>query len=85
MINEEIFLNKNNFATIIENMVRDEDITHFQAVIAFCEENNKDIETITQFMSQVLLDKVMQSARDMGLMPQEPSLEDYSSDTPISV
>lgn len=79
------FLNKTTFSNIIENMVKDEGLTYFEAIIAFCEENNKEVESMNQFMSQVLLDKVRQSARDMGLMPQEPSLEDYTSDSTISI
>jgi uncharacterized protein YeaC (DUF1315 family) len=69
-----LFLSKDSFAVAIEDMVK-EGLTYFEAVIAFCEENNKEIEEMTQYMHPVVLDKVKQSARDMGLMPQEPSLE----------
>lgn len=82
---EPVFLNKTTFSEIIEKMVKDEGLTYFEAIIAFCEENNKEVETMNQFMSQVLLDKVRQSARDMGLMAQEPSLDDYISDSTISI
>ena len=85
MIEDNIFLNKTTFSQTIEKMVQEEGLTYFEAIIAFSEENNKDIESMNQFMSQVLLDKVRQSARDMGLMPQEPSLEDYIGDSTISV
>lgn len=75
MIDPTQFLSKDNFAYIIENFVRDNGINHFEAVIAFCEENNREFEEVVKFMSPVLLEKVRQAARDMGLMPQEATIE----------
>lgn len=74
-IDPTAFMSKDNFACIIENFVRDDGINHFEAVIAFCEETNRELEDVVKFMSPVLLDKVRQSARDMGLMPQEATIE----------
>lgn len=80
MIDESRFLSKESFAKIIEDKVLNEGFTYFQAVIDYCEEFDREIDDVTNLMMPVLLEKVRQSARDIGLMPKEPSLEDIEQD-----
>lgn len=77
MIDTNIFLTKDAFAKIIEEKVLNEGFTYFGAVVDYCEEFNREIEDAVPMMLPVLLEKVRQSARDMGLMAKEPSLDDF--------
>lgn len=72
---ESKFMSRESIAEIIERYVSDEGLNHFEAVIAFCEENNKEFEEMVRMFGPTLLEKIKQAARDMGLMPQEPKLE----------
>lgn len=69
------FLTKDSFAKAIEKIVLDEDVDHFNAIIAFCEDNNREYEDVIKLMSPTLLEKVKQSARDAGLIDRLPSIE----------
>lgn len=69
------FLTKESFATAIEKIVLEEDMDHFQAVIAFCEDNNREYEDVIKLMSPTILEKVKQSARDAGLIGKVSSIE----------
>jgi len=69
------FLTKESFAKSIEKIVLEEGIDHFQAVIAFCEDNNQEYEDVIKLMTPTILEKVKQSARDAGLIGKVPSIE----------
>jgi len=69
------FLTKESFAKSIEKIVLEEGIDHFQAVIAFCEDNNQEYEDVIKLMTPTILEKVKQSARDAGLIDKVPSIE----------
>lgn len=75
MIDPNLFLTRDSFSQIIEGFVQDENLNHFEAVIAYCEENNVEFEDAVRFMTVTLLEKVKQSARDLGYMQQEATIE----------
>lgn len=75
LIAPDQFLTKDNFSTKIEEFVQNESLNYFEAVIAFCEENNIEFEEAVKFMTVTLLEKVRQSARDMGYAQQEATIE----------
>ena len=75
ILDERNFLTKESLAQIIENYVLTEEMNHFEAVIAFCEENNREFEDIVRMFGPTLMEKVKQASRDMGLMPQDSTIE----------
>jgi hypothetical protein len=69
------FLTKDTFAKAIEKIVLEENVDHFNAIIAFCEDNNQEYEAVIKLMSPTLLEKVKQSARDAGLVDKVSAIE----------
>jgi len=72
---ESIFMSKDTLPLLIEKIVAEEGLNYFEAVIAFCEDNDKEIDEVISFMPRVLVDKVRQSACDMGLAAQGATLD----------
>jgi hypothetical protein len=66
MISLKSFLNKESFATQIEEKVLGGS-TYFDAVIEFADECNKSPEELLPFMSIVIIEKLKKSAIDNGL------------------
>ena len=77
-IDKTTFLSKANFSEYIENMVLESPgLTYFEAILRFSEESDKEPEELLQYMSNVLLEKVRQSAIDNDLMKADTySLDD---------
>lgn len=62
------FLTKQTFAEHIESVVLNRGISYFDAVLEFSEESDKEPAELLQYMSQVILDKIRQSAIDSELI-----------------
>lgn len=77
-IDKSVLLSKSNFSAYIEKMVLEQPgLTYFEAIIKFSEESDKEAEELMKYMTDVLLDKVKQSAIDMELIRSETySLDD---------
>lgn len=80
MIDLKSFLTKESFSEKIENMVLNDGLTYFEAIIAFSEECDKGPEELVPFMPQVLLDKVRKSANESGLIDTGESTLDELGD-----
>ena len=77
-IDLKVFLNKESFSQQIEQMVRDDGFTYFDAIIEFANECDKEPDEMLGFMSQVLLEKVRKSATDSGLIDlKETNLDEF--------
>lgn len=70
MIDLKTFLNKESFATHIENKVLDGH-TYFDAVLEFAEDCDKSPEELLPYMSTVILEKIRKSATDTGLIDKQ--------------
>lgn len=68
MSNKNKFLTKESFSEKIEEMVLTDGYTHFEAIIAFADDCNRDPDDMLPMMTQVLLEKVRQSAQKSGLI-----------------
>ena len=64
------------FAEEIELMVKELNITHFDAIIHYCERNTVEIETVASLVkgSQVLKSKVMLDAQDLNMVKKSARL-----------
>jgi len=64
------------FAEEIELMVKELNITHFDAIIHYCERNAVEIETVASLVkgSQVLKSKVMLDAQDLNMVKKSARL-----------
>ena len=77
-IDKSVLLSKANFSEYIEKMVLDnKGMTYLDAILKFSYESDKEPDELLQYMSNVLLEKIRQSAVDSELIkPDTYSLED---------
>mgnify|MGYP001201409876 CR=1 FL=1 len=64
------------FAEEIEQMVKDLSISHFDAIVHYCDRNEIEIETVASWVkgSQVLKSKVMLNAQDLNMIKKSARL-----------
>lgn len=64
------------FAEEIEKLVKELRISHFDAVIHYCQKNGADIESVASLIkgSQVLKAKIMLNAQDLNMMKKQARL-----------
>ena len=76
-IDLKVFLTKDSFSEKIEQMVL-AGSTYFDAIIEFSDDCDKSPEEMMPYISEVLLQKVRQSASDDGLIDlKENNLEEF--------
>jgi len=77
-IDKSVFLSKSNFSEYIENMVlQNPHLTYFDAILKFSDESDKEPIELVQYMSDVLLAKVKQSAVESDLIQSNtPTFEE---------
>jgi len=57
-------------------MARDLRISHLDAVLKFCEDNNLEPEDISSKINKSLKDKLANNYRDLNYLPKESTLDD---------
>ena len=57
-----------NFSLQIEQMAADKGITHFDAVLHYCETNEVEVETVSKLITKALKTKIEANARDLRLL-----------------
>lgn len=71
-IDKTTFLSKSNFSEYIENMLLESPgLTYFEAILRFSNESDKEPEELLQYMSDVMLAKVKQSAVENDLIKSD--------------
>ncbi|NCN52173.1 hypothetical protein GW931_04140 [archaeon] len=77
-IDKSVFLSKSNFSEYIENMIlKYPHLTYFDAILKFSDESDKEPIELVQYMSDVLLAKVKQSAVESDLIQSNtPTFEE---------
>lgn len=58
------------FSKIIEDIVRDKQVTHMDAILLYCENHELEPEDIRKFISKTLKDKVTVNAQDLHYLPK---------------
>lgn len=74
MTDETIFLDKASFSKLIEERVKS-GATYFDAIVEFCEANDREPKDVMKLLQPVLLQKVKQSAIEQGLFTPPKSGE----------
>ncbi len=65
----DIFMTKANFSDYIEKqLLENPESNYFELVVAYSEESYQEIEDVVKLMSDVLLEKVKQSAVELGMI-----------------
>ena len=58
----------------IENIVKEKDITHMDAVLWYCEQEGLELEGINSLISKALKEKIEANARELNFLPRQAIL-----------
>ena len=58
----------------IENIVKEKDITHMDAVLWYCELEGLELEGIYSLISKALKEKIEANARELNFLPRQAKL-----------
>ena len=64
-------MNSKEFSLTIENIVKEKKISHMDAVIWYCEQNNIEIETPSRLISKSLKEKIQVEAMNANMLKVE--------------
>ena len=59
---------------IIEDLVRQKRMTHLEAIMYYCEQNNLEAHTITKWIDRNMRERIQMNAEDLNYLPKTSSL-----------
>ena len=62
------------FSLNIENIVKDKNITHMEAVLWYCKNEGIEPDTVSNLLSKGLKQKIEANARDLNFLPKQAQL-----------
>jgi len=62
------------FSINIENLAKEKNITHMEAVLDYCQRNNLEPDTVGRLISKSLKDKIEANARELNFLPKQAQL-----------
>ena len=62
------------FSINIENLAKEKNITHMEAVLDYCRRNNLEPDTVGSLISKSLKDKIEANARELNFLPRQARL-----------
>ena len=62
------------FSLNIENIVKDKNITHMEAVLLYCQKEAIEQDTINNLLSKGLKEKIEANARELNFLPRQAQL-----------
>jgi|TARA_B100001964_G_scaffold93527_1_gene104987 hypothetical protein len=62
------------FTNTIENIVKEKQITHMEAVLHYCEKEGIEPQTVKSLISKGLKEKIEANARDLNFLPRQAQL-----------
>jgi len=68
-----IFTSK-TFTLEIENIAKEKQITHMDAVLHYCEKEGIEPESVSSLISKGLKEKIEANARDLNFLPRQAQL-----------
>jgi hypothetical protein len=71
-----MFQTPNEFSMHIEKLAYDNNITHTEAILDYCERNYLEPDDVKSLVSKSLKDKLAVELRASGLLPRQATLED---------
>jgi|TARA_Y100000310_G_scaffold76257_1_gene72694 hypothetical protein len=69
-----MIINPKAFSLKIENMVKEKQLTHMEAVLLYCDEKGLDPATVKPLISKTLKDKIEVNARDLHFLSKRAQL-----------
>lgn len=68
------FLTKSKFSKLVERTVVSHKMSHIDAVVHLCEENDIDLETCNKFINTTLKSKIEAEAMRLNMLPKASTL-----------
>ena len=62
------------FSLQIENIVKEKNVTHMEAVLLHCKEQGIEPDTVSNLLSKGLKEKIEANARDLNFLPKQARL-----------
>jgi len=62
------------FTNAIENIAKEKQITHMEAVLHYCEKEGIEPQTVKSLISKGLKEKIEANARDLNFLPRQAQL-----------
>ena len=62
------------FSINIENLAKEKNITHMEAVLDYCRRNNLEPDAVGSLISKSLKDKIEANARELNFLPRQARL-----------
>ena len=62
------------FSLNIENIVKDKNITHMEAVLWYCKDQGIEPDTVSNLLTKGLKEKIEANARDLNFLPKRAQL-----------
>ena len=62
------------FSMNIENLAKEKNITHMEAVLDYCQRNDLEPDTVGNLISKSLKEKIEANARDLNFLPRQAQL-----------
>ena len=62
------------FSLAIEEIVKDKDISHMDAVLWYCDKEGIEPDTVNSLISKGLKEKIEANARDLNFLPRQSQL-----------
>ena len=62
------------FSINIENLAKEKNITHMEAVLDYCKRNDLEPDTVGNLISKSLKEKIEANARDLNFLPRQAQL-----------
>jgi len=62
------------FALKIENIVKEKNITHMDAVLWYCQKEEIELEAVGSLVSKGLKEKIEANARELNFLPKQAQL-----------
>ena len=62
------------FTLEIENIVKDKNLTHMEAVLWYCQNEGIEPDTVGSLISKGLIQKIEANARELNFLPKQAQL-----------
>ena len=63
-----------SFTTTIENIAKEKQITHMEAVLWYCSKEGVEPDTVSSLISKGLKEKIEANARELNFLPKQAQL-----------
>jgi len=73
---ESNFLTKKRFSKMVEETVRDKQLSYMDSIVYLCEENKIELEDISKYLSPVIKGQVEFEGQKLNMLPKGNTLPD---------